>query len=175
MTGAPFAPQSVSLRLYPHNELPAAELVDELCRQARLGLDHGFDGIMLSEHHGGVGGYLPNPLQMSGFVLADNDHGWAAASPLLLPLRPTALVAEEVAWLDARYPGRVGLGVAAGGRPVDFTIMDQPPDIAVPRYKQELPRIVAMLRGEELGDLAQDPALVACAQRPIPVLSAAVS
>src|ERR1700729_2412731 len=120
MPGTPFESGSVSLRLYPHNELGATEVVGEFCAQAKLGLDHGFDGIMTSEHHGGFPGYLPNPLQMATFVLEENPVGWAAACPLLLPLRPTAMVAEEVAWLDARHPGRVGLGVAAGGLRRDF-------------------------------------------------------
>jgi alkanesulfonate monooxygenase SsuD/methylene tetrahydromethanopterin reductase-like flavin-dependent oxidoreductase (luciferase family) len=130
---------------------------------------------MVSEHHGGVGGYLPNPLQMTGFILDDSESGWAAACPLLLPLRPTALVAEEVAWLDARHPGRVGLGVGSGGKALDFTAMDLPPDQATERFKAELPRIVDMLRGKDLHGLEEDRALQGCAQRPIPVLSAAVS
>ena len=75
-----------------------------------LAVDSGFAGIMTSEHHGGFPGYLPNPLQVAGFILDSTPIGWAAACPLLLPLRPTALVAEEVAWLAARYPGRVGVG-----------------------------------------------------------------
>ena len=129
--GVPFAAGSISLRLYPHNELPAPEVVAELCAQARLGLSHGFDGIMTSEHHGGFPGYLPNPLQMVTFVLEENASGWAAACPLLLPLRPTALVAEEVAWLAARHPGRVGVGVAAGALPLDFEAMGVAPDSAV--------------------------------------------
>ena len=32
----PFAPGSVSLRLYPHNDLPAPDVVEELRRQARV-------------------------------------------------------------------------------------------------------------------------------------------
>ena len=75
---------------------------------------------MTSEHHGGFAGYMAQPLQMASFVLAEHATGWAAAAPLLLPLRSTALVAEEVAWLQARHPGRVGLGVAAGALPLDF-------------------------------------------------------
>ena len=81
---------------------------------------------MTSEHHGGFPGYLPNPLQMAAFILDESPLGWAAACPLLLPLRPTAMVAEEVAWLAARHPGRVGLGVAAGALPLDFEAMDRP-------------------------------------------------
>jgi len=172
---APFAPGSVSLRLYPHNDLPATEVVAELCHQAELAIGAGFDGIMTSEHHGGFPGYLPNPLQMTGFVLAQCRSGWAAACPLLLPLRPTAMVAEEVAWLSARYPGRVGLGVAAGALPLDFEVMGVAPDRAVPIFKTELPRVVDMLEGRQLGALDGDPALRRCGSHPVPVLSAAVS
>ena len=147
----------------------------ELCAQAGLALAHGFDGIMTSEHHGGFGGYQAQPLQMATFVLDDHASGWAAAAPLLLPLRPTALVAEEVAWLQARHRGRVGLGVAAGALPLDFGVAGISQDDAVDRFKAALPRLVAMLRGEELGELEGDPALQACRDHPVPVLSAAVS
>ena len=111
---APFAPGSVSLRVYPHLDRSAPEVVQELCAQAALAADCGFDGVMTSEHHGGFAGYLPNPLQAAGWCLDAMRRGWAAPCPLLLPLRPVALVAEEVAWLAARFPGRVGVGVAAG-------------------------------------------------------------
>jgi len=130
---------------------------------------------MTSEHHGGFSGYLPNPLQMATFVLEENPTGWAAACPLLLPLRATALVAEEVAWLAARHPGRVGVGVAAGALPLDFALAGVSMESAVPIFKAELPRLVAMLCGQGLGDLAGDPALARCAEFPVPVLSAAAS
>ena len=45
-TTEPFAKNGVSLRLYPHNELDAGGVLREICAQAKLGLDHGFDGIM---------------------------------------------------------------------------------------------------------------------------------
>ena len=172
---APFAPGSVSIRLYPHGDLAADATVGELCTQAGIALRSGFDGVMTSEHHGGFAGYLAQPLQIATYVLEENRSGWAAASPLLLPLRATTLVAEEVAWLNARHPGRVGLGVAAGALPLDFEVAGLDPADAVPRFKSELPRLVAMLRGEDLGPVAGDPALRACAEDPVPVLSAAVS
>lgn len=175
MTTAPLAPGSISLRLYPHNELDATGVVDELIAQAAQGLAGGFDGIMLSEHHGGVGGYLPNPLQMSGFVLESTPSGWAAACPLLLPLRPTAGLAEDVAWLSVRHPGRVGLGVAAGGRALDFEAMGLDPTKAVPVFKAELASIVAMLSGRELRGLDEDRAFQHCRTNPIPVVSAAIA
>jgi alkanesulfonate monooxygenase SsuD/methylene tetrahydromethanopterin reductase-like flavin-dependent oxidoreductase (luciferase family) len=171
----PFEPASVSIRLYPHNELPADLVVSEICAQAGLALDSGFDVVMTSEHHGGFAGYMAQPLQMASFILEEHASGWAGAAPLLLPLRPTALVAEEVAWLHARHRGRVGLGVAAGALPLDFEIAGISQPDAVNTFKEELPRLVAMLRGEGLGDLDGDPALRACRRAPVPVLSAAVS
>lgn len=172
---APFAPGSISLRLYPHNELDARGVIREICDQAKLGLSLGFDGIMTSEHHGGFAGYLPNPLQVSGFILEETASGWVAPCPLILPLRPTGQLAEEIAWLGARHPGRIGLGVAAGALPLDFEAMEASLADAVPRFKQQLPRIVQMLRGRDLGLLEQDRALRQCAEAPIPVLSAAGS
>jgi alkanesulfonate monooxygenase SsuD/methylene tetrahydromethanopterin reductase-like flavin-dependent oxidoreductase (luciferase family) len=130
---------------------------------------------MTSEHHGGFAGYLSQPLQVATFVLEENATGWAAAAPMLLPLRPTALVAEEVAWLQARHRGRVGLGVAVGALPLDFEAAGMSQSEAVDRFKAELPRLVSMLRGEDLGELEGDPALIACRDHPVPVLSAAVS
>jgi alkanesulfonate monooxygenase SsuD/methylene tetrahydromethanopterin reductase-like flavin-dependent oxidoreductase (luciferase family) len=171
----PFQPGSISLRLYPHNDLAAGAVIEELCAQGRLALDGGFDGIMTSEHHGGVGGYLPNPLQLASFILEDTDLGWAAACPLLLPLRPTALVAEEIAWLDARHPDRVGLGVGSGAMALDFDVMGLDVADAARLFKAELPRIVDMLRGRHLSGLEGDLALRRCSEHPIPVLSAAVS
>ena len=173
--GVPFARGSISLRLYPHNDLDAPDILRELCAQAKIGLSAGFDGIMTSEHHGGFPGYLPNPLQMVGFLLEDSPEGWAAACPLLLPLRPTGLVAEETAWLAARHPGRLGLGVAAGALRRDFDVMDLPLDGAIDRFKVALPRLVDMLGGRDLGELEGDPALRRCRDHPVPVLSAAAS
>jgi alkanesulfonate monooxygenase SsuD/methylene tetrahydromethanopterin reductase-like flavin-dependent oxidoreductase (luciferase family) len=174
-TTEPFAKNGVSLRLYPHNELDAAGVIDEICAQAKLGLDHGFDGIMTSEHHGGFGGYFGNPLQLTTFFLEENPNGWAAPCPLLLPLRPTVSVAEDVAWLAARHPGRVGLGVGSGAAKLDFDSMGVPLEESVPRFKTELPRIIDMLQGKDLRGLEADRAFQRCAEHPVPVLSTSAS
>lgn len=167
----PFAADSVSLRLYPHDDLEPPALVDELRAQARLAVEHGFQGVMTSEHHGGFRGYLPNPLQAAGWLLDAMPTGWAAPCPLLLPLRPVALVAEEVAWLAARHPGRVGVGVAAGALPQDFAIMGASMNDLAQRFGAGLHALTRYLRGEVVTD---DQALQRCRAHPIPVLSAAM-
>jgi alkanesulfonate monooxygenase SsuD/methylene tetrahydromethanopterin reductase-like flavin-dependent oxidoreductase (luciferase family) len=172
---APFARGSVSLRLYPHLDLDAPAIVEELRAQAALAAQQGFDGVMTSEHHGGFAGYLPNPLQAAGFALDAMRTGWAAPCPLLLPLRPAALVIEETAWLAARHPGRVGLGVAAGALPLDFELMDTTMDDLTPRFAAGLTTVARVLRGGDAGDLAGDPAIARLREHPVPVLSAAGS
>jgi alkanesulfonate monooxygenase SsuD/methylene tetrahydromethanopterin reductase-like flavin-dependent oxidoreductase (luciferase family) len=171
---APFAPGSVSLRLYPHNDLGAVAIVDELRVQAALAEEHGFDGVMTSEHHGGFHGYLPNPLQAAGWCLEATTGAWAAPAPLLLPLRPPALVAEEIAWLAARFPGRVGLGVASGALPADFEVMHVPMDALAARFTAGFEELVGILDGRAPGVLADDPAIRAVRDDPVPVLSAAM-
>jgi alkanesulfonate monooxygenase SsuD/methylene tetrahydromethanopterin reductase-like flavin-dependent oxidoreductase (luciferase family) len=173
-TAPPLAPGSVSLRLYPHDDLPAASIIEELRLQATIAADAGFDGVMTSEHHGGFAGYLPNPLQSAGWCLEAMPDGWAAPCPLLLPLRPSALVAEEVAWLAARFPGRAGVGVAAGALPIDFEIMGVPMDDLTARFTAGLEALVRILDGSDPGALADDPAIKVCAEHPIPVVSAAM-
>jgi alkanesulfonate monooxygenase SsuD/methylene tetrahydromethanopterin reductase-like flavin-dependent oxidoreductase (luciferase family) len=169
-------PKSVSLRLYPHNDVGSPEaVVTELVDQARLAAEVGFAGVMTSEHHGGFGGYSPTPLQLAGWCLEAMPSGWAAACPLLLPLRPVGLVAEEVAWLAARFPGRVAVGVAPGALPLDFEVAGVDFDERNERFRGQLPRLVELLRGGELGSLAGDLALAARAEDPITVIATALS
>lgn len=170
----PLAAGSVSVRLYPHGDLAPPDLVTELRTQAALAAEHGFDGIMTSEHHGGFAGYLPNPLQAAGWCLEAMARGWAAPCPLLLPLRPPALIAEEAAWLAARFPGRVGVGVAAGALPADFEVMGLTMDHLTDRFSAGLEALAAMLGGRAEGALAGDSALAACADAPVPLVSAAM-
>ena len=172
---APFAPGSISFRLYPHLDRPAPEIVEELCAQAALARAHGFDGVMTSEHHGGFAGYLPNPLQLAGFALDAMSGGWAAACPIILPLRPAALVAEETAWLAARFPGRVGLGVAAGALASDFEVMGLDMRDLTTRFAAGLDFVAGALRGDIDGVLAGDAAVVYASAQPVPLVSAAAS
>jgi alkanesulfonate monooxygenase SsuD/methylene tetrahydromethanopterin reductase-like flavin-dependent oxidoreductase (luciferase family) len=176
VTTAPLARASISFRSYPHTELNATELVDEMRAQAALAAAHGFDGVMTSEHHGGFAGYIPNPLQVAGFLLDVMPTGWAAPCPLLLTLRPPALVAEETAWLAARYPGRVGLGVAAGSLPTDFRLLGVRMEQLTDRFASGLDTVARLLRGGDPDDvLSQDPAIARCRDHPVPVVSAAAS
>ena len=173
--GTAMAAASVSFRSYPHGGSDATEIIDELRAQAALAVSHGFDGVMTSEHHAGFAGYLPNPLQLAGFLLDAMVGGWAAPCPLLLPLRPVALVAEETAWLAARFPDRVGIGVAAGALPIDFEVMNVTMDDLANRFAGDLEQLARLIGGRATGALTADAAIARCASHPIPLLSAAAS
>jgi alkanesulfonate monooxygenase SsuD/methylene tetrahydromethanopterin reductase-like flavin-dependent oxidoreductase (luciferase family) len=164
----------VSLRLYP-NDLPPGEVVVDLMAQARLAEACGFDGVMVSEHHGGFANYVPNPLLAATWALEATERVWAAPCPLLLPLRPATQVVEDLAWTAQRFPGRLGAGFAAGALPLDFELAGVPFDEMVPRFKAALPEVAAALAGRASGGIAADPAVAALAGAPVPAVSAAQS
>ena len=170
----PLAVGSVSLRLYPH-DVTACEQLDLIRSQAESAVSAGYDGVMVSEHHANFPGYLPNPIQLAGFLLGSMSKGWAAPCPLLLPMRPYALVAEDLAWLDAAYPGRVGAGFAAGALPVDFELAEVPFSEIIERFKQALPKVVNALRGQDPSPLGTDRAIARTSDSPLPMVVAAQS
>lgn len=171
----PFAPGSISLRVYLHDGLPADEIVRHEMAQAKRAAEVGFDGIMMGEHHGGFPGYIPNTIQVAGWMLEAMPGGWAAPCPLLLPLRSWAMAAEDIAWLNARFPGRVGLGVGAGSLESDFHIMELKKEGYLERFLDGFGHIAAALKGRPEGELAKDPAIMRCQEHPIPMLSASTS
>ena len=149
--------------------------VAELRHQAVLACAAGYDGVMVSEHHADFPGYLPNPIQLAQLLLAVMPSGWAAPCPLLLPLQPYALIAEQLAWLDAAYPGRVGAGFAAGALPVDFELAEVPFEEMLDRFRAAIPKIVTALRGGDATPLGRDRALRRCREHPMPLVFATQS
>lgn len=168
MTAA-FAPGSVAVLLSPHR-LEAAAQIEHLLAEAAQADEAGFDGVLFGEHHGGLDGYLPNPLQLAGWVLGETGRLWAGPCPLLLPLRSTGLVAEEAAWLGARFPGRVAIGVAVGAAPADFAIAEVAFEERAARYRQGVGELIDVLSGRGRGPLATDAAVIRCQSHPIPVV-----
>lgn len=167
--GAPFAAGSVSLRLYPHAMEPTA-LLAELERQAVLAVSCGFDGVMLSERHGGAWGQIPNPLQAASWLLSSMPGGWVAPCPILLPFRNPMIVAEELAWLQARFPGRVGAGFGTGGNRGDFEAVGVDFDERFKIFDQHLRELAAIWSDD---DTVEDPAIARAKQTTLPLVSAA--
>jgi alkanesulfonate monooxygenase SsuD/methylene tetrahydromethanopterin reductase-like flavin-dependent oxidoreductase (luciferase family) len=175
LSPSPFAPGSVSLRIYLHDGLPAPEIVRLERAQARRAAEVGFDGVMMGEHHGGFPGYIPNTIQVAGWMLEAMPRGWVAPAPVLLPLRPWALIAEEIAWLNARFPGRIGLGAGTGSLEADFDIMELRKDGHIERYHDALAKIAAALRGQAEGAFGKDQAILNCRDNPVPMVTASTT
>ena len=86
-----------------------------------------------------------------------------------------SLIAEQLAWLDAAYPGRVGAGFASGALPVDFELAEVPFDEITERFKVALPRIADALRGLDTTPLGRDRAIIRTTAHPVPMVAAAQS
>jgi alkanesulfonate monooxygenase SsuD/methylene tetrahydromethanopterin reductase-like flavin-dependent oxidoreductase (luciferase family) len=168
----PFGFGSVSLVLYIHDLSPTKAL-DELFDQAQHAFQAGFDGVTLAEHHNGFRNYLPTPLQVIGWLLEEFKQGWAAAYPLLIPLRPIELWIEELAWLAARFPQRVGLSTAPGYVKDDFTAAGAEFAGRFDRYWASMEVLMSTLNGQPPPSLARDPAVRALHGTPLPVVAAA--
>jgi alkanesulfonate monooxygenase SsuD/methylene tetrahydromethanopterin reductase-like flavin-dependent oxidoreductase (luciferase family) len=156
----PFAAGSIFTVLNLQHELGPIEAVAKVRRQARRAIELGFDGVALSEHHAGFAGYLPQPLQMAGLLLAELPHGWAAPLPLVLPIRTFAGLVEEVAWLQAAYPGRVAIGCAAGYAKGDFDAYGLQFEDRFARFRELFEQFALALNGQAPSEmLSQDPAV----------------
>ena len=162
----PFGTGQVSVGIHSPGG-SATAMLDHLFEQARAAEASGWAGVSVSEHHGGLGSHLPNPLQVSGWLLPELEHAWAAPCPLLLPLRNPALVAEELAWLAARHPGRVGLAVGPGYAPIDFALLEVPLGERLARHREGLELLARTLAGRPSAALAGDLALAAAPTVPV--------
>lgn len=119
---SPFAAGSISLGLSAVSG-DARAIAGRLRDDAITAVSVGFDGVTLSEHHGGFPHYVPSPLTLAAGILGQLPRGWAVAAPAILPLRPPVTVAEDLAWLAALYPGRVGAGFVPGYQRRDFEVL----------------------------------------------------
>jgi alkanesulfonate monooxygenase SsuD/methylene tetrahydromethanopterin reductase-like flavin-dependent oxidoreductase (luciferase family) len=169
----PFAPGSFSFGLHAVEGADGPGQAAALVEQAQAAETAGFDGVTMSEHHGGFRGYVPQPLMVSGWVLAATERLWSGPAPYLLNLRNPVLVAEELAWLAARHPGRVGAVLAPGYAKSDFDLLGVDFADRPARFATLLDTLLATLRGET--EAAADPAIAAWATAPGALLSAANS
>ena len=168
MSSRPFAAGSVSLGLHTIEPRDARGQALAIVEQAVAAEAAGFDGVTLSEHHGSFPGYMGQPLLAAGWALASTERIWAGPAPYLLGLRNPSLVAEELAWTAARFPGRVGAAFAPGYARSDFDLLGISFD---DRRERFLPALASLL--ERLGDTGDgDPAVSAWALDPGPILTA---
>lgn len=175
--GVPFADGSVSVNLYTYDDLTPTARASAVVDDALVVEDAGFDGVTVSEHHGGTPGYFPSPLSVATWILEQTERVFVGAMPIVTPLRSAAGLIEEVAWLAARHPHRLGVGVAPGYSHDDFELFDIPYDERIERFTASLHRVTDACGGDLDPDdaLVADPAVAVLHDHPVPVVSAAGS
>jgi alkanesulfonate monooxygenase SsuD/methylene tetrahydromethanopterin reductase-like flavin-dependent oxidoreductase (luciferase family) len=164
-----FAPGSVSLGLHTIERRDGAGQAEALVEQAVAAEAAGFDGVTLSEHHGAFPGYMGQPLLAATWLLSQTERIWAGPAPYLLGLRNPILVAEELAWTAARFPGRVGAAFASGYARADFELLGIDFESRATHFAAALDTLLETLRGTPRPG---DPAIDAWAADPGPILCA---
>lgn len=102
-----------------------AELFARALDQAAYLDDHGFGGLVLSEHHASPDGYLPTPLLVAAAFAARTRRIPITVSALLVNLYDPIRLAEELAVLDHLSAGRVSHVIGLGYRRVEYDQFDR--------------------------------------------------
>jgi probable F420-dependent oxidoreductase len=120
-------------------------------------------------------GPVQEPLVLLGLLAGVTQRIHLVTGVLVLPSRPTLLVAKQAATIDALSGGRVRLGVGVGWNPVEYAAMGVPFDqrgqhveeqIAILRQLWTEPAITFHGKWHTLEDVSIRPLPV---QRPIPI------
>jgi probable F420-dependent oxidoreductase len=112
------------------------QCIDEVCAEAQLAEQVGFDAILVGEHHQHRDGFLPSPLIVSTAVAARTQKIRIGTGILLLPLYHPVHVAEDAATLDIISRGRLILGVGMGYQAGDFGAFGVPLSQRVSRMEE---------------------------------------
>lgn len=84
--------------------------------------EHGFDSVMLHEHHGAADGCLPSPIVMAAAVAARTSDIGIVVGALLVPLHDPVRLAEDLAVVDILSRGRLVVTPGVGYVPDEFTM-----------------------------------------------------
>lgn len=101
------------------------ELYGRSLEQATYVDTHGFDVIMLSEHHATEDGYLPSPIPVAAAMAARTRHIPITIAALLVNLYEPLRLAEDLAILDHLSRGRVNLTFGLGYRREEYDQFDR--------------------------------------------------
>jgi alkanesulfonate monooxygenase SsuD/methylene tetrahydromethanopterin reductase-like flavin-dependent oxidoreductase (luciferase family) len=105
-----------------HAEMYAACL--DMCQWAD---EHGFDSVVISEHHGVEDGYLPSPIALAGAIIGRTRRVPVSIAALLFPYYNPLRLAEDLTVLDLVSGGRVVTVVGLGYRQEEFEMFGVDP------------------------------------------------
>jgi alkanesulfonate monooxygenase SsuD/methylene tetrahydromethanopterin reductase-like flavin-dependent oxidoreductase (luciferase family) len=98
------------------------EIYAAALEQMRWADAHGFDFLVLSEHHAVDDGWMPAPLTMAAALLGMTERTPVLLSAAVLPLHDPIRIAEQIAVIDNAFPGRLWTVLGAGYRVDEFAM-----------------------------------------------------
>lgn len=107
------------------SEVDSTTLYQTALDMAAYADDQGYDMLVLSEHHGDAGGYLPSPLVMAGAMAGRTSRIPMIFSALLVPLHDPIRLAEDIAVLDVVSNGRIWIVTGLGYRPSEYHLLSK--------------------------------------------------
>lgn len=167
----PFQAGSVSVGLHLLADGDAATHAARIVEQAQTAEAAGFSGVTFAEHHGGFPGYMGLPGLAANWVLGATQRIWAAPAPYLLNFRNPILAAEELAWTNARFPGRFAAALAPGYARSDFELLGIEFEDKAKRFEELLGTLFETI--EARGSGADDSCFRYWAEHPAPIVAAA--
>lgn len=118
----PFLAMRHDLRAPASGEASMTDVIGASLAQYRWADAHGFDMLVVTEHHGVDDGWNPAPLTTLAVLAATTTRAQLAVTALVLPLHDPIRVAEQIAQIDHIAPGRLLVVLAAGYRPEEFAM-----------------------------------------------------
>lgn len=132
---------------------PPAQRYALALEQIRAAEAAGYDAVAVAQHHlDGDEGGLPSPFVLLGHAAALTSRVRLTTGVVTLALEDPLRVAEDAAVVDHLSGGRLELGLASGGSPAAFTAFGLDPAERRTLFADKLDRLVAALRGEDLGE-----------------------
>ncbi|MBR7744652.1 LLM class flavin-dependent oxidoreductase [Phycicoccus sp. BSK3Z-2] len=121
---------------------------------ARVADAHGYEGYWLAEHHNMPAVAATNPPVLMAMVAGVTERIRVGSGGVMLPNHAPLVVAEQVALLEAAFPGRVDLGIgrAPGTDPVtSWALRSGGGGVeadAVDRFPDHVDQVLAMMSPE---------------------------
>lgn len=145
---SPKIPVSILDRANARENETEAESLGRTIQRAQRAEELGYRRFWVAEHHGvpGITGSAPTVLMAA--LAARTSHIRIGSGGVMLPNHQPLIVAEQIATLEALYPGRIDLGI---GRSVGFTsgvrkALRQDKQ-AAGRFEEDLAELIAYLSG----------------------------
>ena len=119
--------------------------------RARRAQEQGYRRFLVAEHHAVPGIVGSVPAVLAAAVASATTSIRVGTGGIMLPNHPPLVAAEQIATLEALYPGRIdaGIGSSVGfTEPVRRALRQRDPLGAKARYPEDLTELLDHLRGE---------------------------